>query len=218
MLRSSRSQAIEPLRGYKLNTLEGGIRVPFAVQWTGHLPANTIYDQPVSALDIVATAAAAAHVALPNDRDYDGWNLIPYLSGQQIAPERTFYWRWFGLGGQTGPPGSVDTIYAVRQGPLKLIVERGGSTLPAALYNLDDDIRENHDLALTQPDDAASLKALYDQWNSLDRSAPLAGSERVSRHSCPGRGLERVQHQAGGSSLAIDENYCAWTTEDAGWL
>jgi len=156
-----------PLRGFKLNTLEGGIRVPFAVQWTGHLPANTIYDQPVSALDIVATAAAVAHAALPSDRDYDGWNLIPYLSGRQVAPERTLYWRWFGLGEETGPPGSVDTIYAVRQGPLKLVIERGGSGLPPALYNLTDDIREKHDLALTRPDDVASLKAAYDQWNSL---------------------------------------------------
>src|SRR6185295_16729915 len=41
-----------PLRGYKSNVLEGGIRVPFAVQWTGRLPAGTVYDNPISALDI----------------------------------------------------------------------------------------------------------------------------------------------------------------------
>ena len=156
----------DPLRGFKLNTLEGGIRVPFAVQWVGRLPAGTIYDQPVSALDIVPTAAAVAGVALPTDRNFDGLNVMPYLSGRQVAPERTLYWRWFGLGEETGPPGSVDTIYAVRQGPLKLIIERGGSDQPPALYNLTEDIREMRDLALTQPNDVASLKALYDQWNS----------------------------------------------------
>jgi len=45
---------------------EGGIRVPFAIQWTGTLPANTAYNQPVSSLDIVATAAAAAGVSPAN--------------------------------------------------------------------------------------------------------------------------------------------------------
>ena len=37
-----------PLRGYKLDTLEGGIRVPFVVQWTGRLPPNVVYDGLVS--------------------------------------------------------------------------------------------------------------------------------------------------------------------------
>src|SRR6266568_4776886 len=53
----------KPLRGYKLDMLEGGIRVPYALQWTGHLPANAVYDPPISSLDIVPTAAAAAGVS-----------------------------------------------------------------------------------------------------------------------------------------------------------
>jgi arylsulfatase A-like enzyme len=36
-----------PLRGHKAQTLEGGIRVPWIVQWQGHLPAGKLYDQPV---------------------------------------------------------------------------------------------------------------------------------------------------------------------------
>src|SRR5205807_4134927 len=94
-----------PLRGYKLSVWEGGIRVPFAVQWTGRLPAGIAYNQPVSALDIVPTAAAVAGVSLPTDRVYDGFNLIPYLAREQVAPPRTLFWRWFGLGA-SGPPGS----------------------------------------------------------------------------------------------------------------
>ena len=77
-----------PLRGYKLDTLEGGIRVPFAVQWTGRLPANVVYDGLVSTLDIVPTAAAAAGVSLPADRVYDGLDIVPFLAGEQTALER----------------------------------------------------------------------------------------------------------------------------------
>ncbi len=152
-----------PLRGYKGDVLEGGVRVPFAVQWTGQLPANVVYNDIVSSLDIVPTAAAAAGVALPTDRDYDGLNIRPYLSGQQIAPVRTLYWRWFGLG-QTGPPAAATTIWGVRSGPLKLVVERDKNNLPPALYNLTADIGETQDLAAVQPQDVASLTQLYAQW------------------------------------------------------
>ena len=109
-----------PLRGWKFDTLEGGIRVPFAIRWTGHLPAQVVYADPVSSLDIVATSVKAAGATLPADRPYDGLDLIPYLTGQQLIPQRTLFWRWFGLGA-SGPRGSVDTIYAARQGSLKLV-------------------------------------------------------------------------------------------------
>ena len=70
-----------PLRGYKGNTLEGGIRVPYAVQWPGYIPPGTIYTGMVSTLDIMATAAAAAGVTLPSDRPYDGYDLGPIPVG-----------------------------------------------------------------------------------------------------------------------------------------
>ncbi len=154
-----------PLRGYKFDTLEGGIRVPFAVQWIGRLPAQVAYDEPVSSLDIVTTVAAAAGVPLPADRVYDGLNVIPYLAGEQVSPKRTLFWRWFGFG-PDGPSGSVDTIWAVRSGSLKLVTERAAVGQPPALYNLPNDISENENLAATRPGDVDSLTQLYAQWNS----------------------------------------------------
>src|SRR4029079_19336362 len=160
-----------PLRCYKANVLEGGIRVPFAVQWTGRLPGHTVYDDPISSLDIVATAAAAAGVSLPTDRVYDGVNMIPYLAGEQVSPKRTLFWRWFGLG-RDGPPGSLDTIWAVRSNRLKLVTERHTSRQPPALYNLSADIGEANDLATTRPKDVDSLTQLYNQW-STELISPL---------------------------------------------
>lgn len=169
-----------PLRGYKFNVLEGGIHVPFVVQWPGVIPAHVVYDPPVSSLDIVATAAAVTGSQLPNDRVYDGVNLIPYLTGSQVAPTRTLFWRWFGLG-KDGPPcdsiastgsyvkssgGSPATIWAVRSGPLKLVSERARVGKPPALYNLPNDIGETQDLAAAQPADVSNLTTLYNQWNN----------------------------------------------------
>src|SRR5437870_8958993 len=160
-----------PLRGYKMNVLEGGIRVPFAVQWTGRLPANVVYDDLVSSLDIVATAAAVAGISLPTDRVYDGLNIVPYLAGEQVSPVRTLFRRQFGLG-PDGPPGSEPTIRAVRSGPLKLVVERAKDDQPPALYNLINDIGETQDLAAIQPADVNALTKLYAQW-TLDTIPPI---------------------------------------------
>src|SRR5437660_3328358 len=160
-----------PLRGYKMNVLEGGIRVPFAVQWTGRLPANQVYNDLVSSLDIVATAAAVSGISLPTDRVYDGLNIVPYLAGEQVSPVRTLFWRQFGLG-LDGPPVSEPTIWAVRSGPLKLIVERAKDDQPPALYNLINDIGETQDLAAIQPDDVTALTKLYAQW-TLDTIPPI---------------------------------------------
>jgi arylsulfatase A-like enzyme len=159
-----------PLRGYKWDVLEGGIRVPFAVQWTGQVPAHVVYDTPISSLDIVPTVAAATGVSLPTDRVYDGLNVLPYLTGQQTSPPRTLFWRWLGFGSD-GPPGSNDTLWAVRSDALKLVRPKGPASLPA-LYNLPSDIGESQDLAPSQPDDVAALTQLYNQW-SLDLICPL---------------------------------------------
>src|SRR5262249_47595375 len=139
----------------------------FAVQWTGQLPAGVPYDQPISALDIVPTVAAAAGVSLPTDRVYDGVNMIPYLTQQQVAPSRTLFWPWFGLG-TSGPPGSGTPIYAVRSDALKLTNPGSGPRL----YNLATDISESNNLAQSRSGDLASLNQLYNQWNA-QMIAPL---------------------------------------------
>ncbi len=157
------NQSNYPLRGFKLDTLEGGIRIPFAVQWMGQLPAHTVYSGMVSSLDLTATAAAAAGVSLPSDRVYDGMNLLPFLEGQERSPKRNLFWRWFGLG-PDGPLGSLTTIWAVRSGDYKLVVPRLHDDLPPALYNLAQDIGETSDLASQKPQTVASLQSLYDNW------------------------------------------------------
>ena len=76
-----------PLRGYKLDVFEGGIRVPFVVQWTGRLPANTVYRSTRLIPGYRCHRSCSAGVSLPADRAYDGLNLIPYLAGEQSARE-----------------------------------------------------------------------------------------------------------------------------------
>ncbi len=140
-----------PLRGYKAQVLEGGIRVPFLMQWTGHLPAGKVCEQPVIALDIHPTVVAAAGESLSADAKLDGVDLLPYLTGAKTsAPHDYLFWRF---GRQS----------AVRQGNWKLV--RMANREPE-LFDLSKDVREMNDLSLAHPQKRAELEAAIQAWNA----------------------------------------------------
>jgi len=82
-----------PLIGQKGMLSEGGIRTPFVATGPARIPAGKVYDQPVSSLDVAATAVAAA--GLPKAPELDGTDLSPFASGQNTgAPHERLFWRW----------------------------------------------------------------------------------------------------------------------------
>lgn len=138
-----------PLRGYKAQAWEGGIRVPFLAQWPGKLPKGKIYENPVIALDFLPTAVAAGGGKPPSG--LDGVDLLPYVTGKNnAAPHDALYWR-FGL------------QRAIRKGDWKLVQ---AATDSWELYNLREDISESKNLASSQPERAKELLAAYEAWNS----------------------------------------------------
>jgi arylsulfatase A-like enzyme len=153
-----------PLKGFKSSTWEGGVRVPFLVQWKGKLPAGKVYDHPVIQLDIQPTAIAAAGGAVKKEWKLDGVNLLPYLEGKASGrPHETLYWRF-------GPQ------WAIRKGDWKLVQATEEKMLPPIplpkmpvgpvhLYNLAADIGESNDLAAQHPEKVKELKAAWDAWN-----------------------------------------------------
>jgi arylsulfatase A-like enzyme len=170
-----------PLRGSKRTTLEGGIRVPYFVQWTGKLPAGKTYHEPVIQLDILPTALAAAGISMPADRTTDGVNLLPHLAGEvDKPPHDALYWRF----GQQ---------MAIRRGGWKLVrydtaadggagdadqpvQKRGAAPVSSArLYNLDADVSERVDLAAQRADLVKELQSEWDKWNA-NNVPPLWGA------------------------------------------
>jgi arylsulfatase A-like enzyme len=139
-----------PLRGFKGEVFEGGIRVPFLVQWKGRLPAGKVYRRPINALDILPTALSAARGTLPGEANLDGVNLLPYFTGANVQPPHEFlFWR---LGPQL----------AVRKGDWKL-VKNGGDRV--YLFDLAADIGEKNNVAGQKPDMVRKLDAALQQWN-----------------------------------------------------
>jgi arylsulfatase A-like enzyme len=141
----------DPLRGYKAQVYEGGIRIPFLVQWPGHLPAGVTFEQPVSSLDVLPTALAAAGCGPLQGRALEGVDLAPHLTGATTAPPHdSLFWR-------------MGNKRAARRGNLKLVDNGTGSF---ELYDLAEDIGEQHDLAADRPEVVAELVAAYEAWNA----------------------------------------------------
>jgi arylsulfatase A-like enzyme len=139
-----------PLRATKGTMYEGGIRVPFMIQWPRRFKGGQVYDDPVIALDISPTAAAAAGARTPNDRQIDGVNLLPYLTGKKkTPPHEQLFWR----SGQN---------HAARKGNFKL-VQMGTET---GLFDLASDIGESRDLKEERPDVLEDLQKVWEKWNS----------------------------------------------------
>jgi arylsulfatase A-like enzyme len=140
-----------PLRAGKGTTYEGGIRVPYALRWTGTLPAGTLYEHPVSSLDLFATAVALGGVSPAPGRPLDGVDLIPYLRGDKSGqPHEALFWRTGG-----------GTSFAARFGPRKLVEPQPGTL---ELYDLVRDKAETNDLAPSQADAVRQLAHLKDAW------------------------------------------------------
>lgn len=150
-----------PFSGTKSQMLEGGIRVPFIVQWKGQLPAGTVYEKPVISIDIAPTALAAAGAEIDPDWNLDGENLLPYLSGKkEDAAHDTLCWRfniWSSKPEQDG--------WAVRQGDWKLVRNGWARTSPA-LYNLSEDPAEKHNLAAQFPEKVSALRSAWEAWDA----------------------------------------------------
>jgi len=141
----------KPLRGFKGDFYDGGIRVPFAVQWKGVIPAGTKYNQPVISLDIFGTMAALNNLKPKNE--IDGVNIIPFLTGKNTGlPHDALFWR-----------GSNSDKWAVRTPEDKLVL------LPEKTerYAIGEDISEKNNLHTASPEKTIQLQALLDKWKKL---------------------------------------------------
>jgi arylsulfatase A-like enzyme len=162
-----------PCRGEKGQLLEGGIRIPFLVQWKGHIPDGKTYDQPILSLDILPTALAAAGVGPQPAWKLDGVNLLPFLAaGQPGAPHERLFWRF------RFPLDQPELHrWAIRQGDWKLVKD---GREPLSLYNLADDIGEAKNLATQNPGRVRDLEAAWQRWNA-ELQEPVWGIDSKGR-------------------------------------
>ena len=136
------------LRGQKGNFWDGGIKVPFAMQWPAKIKAGSVYNKPIISLDILATITATINAKINPKKPLDGVNLLPYLSGENMnAPHDYLYWRNYDK-----------NMIAVRTEKNKIVVTQA---LNEELFNSLDDISETRNL-ITK--DRQTFDKLMQQW------------------------------------------------------
>ncbi|RIW16489.1 N-acetylgalactosamine 6-sulfate sulfatase [Algoriphagus lacus] len=140
-----------PLRGFKSDFFEGGVRVPFAMQWKGQVPTGQRFEHPVISLDIFATAASLAKAKPKNE--LDGVNLIPFLTGEkQEPPHQALYWRNFDR-----------NRFAIRTPDSKMILESQADYL----FDIQSDLSESNNLIGTDITRKNKLSERIEQWKKL---------------------------------------------------
>lgn len=139
-----------PYKGGKMNWFEGGINVPFMVKWKGHIPEGIVYDKPVSSMDMFGTIAQLTDLQLPDDRVYDGVDLMPFINDTEKGfPRESLYWR-------------ADYLYVMRNKDFKFLMSKRDNW--AELYHISKDKYEHFDLNKTSSDTLKAMLKDYNRW------------------------------------------------------
>ncbi|XP_023932747.1 steryl-sulfatase isoform X2 [Lingula anatina] len=102
-------------RGSKFQgSMDGGIRVPTAFMWPGHIPEGTVTDEPTSQMDILPTLADVVGYSVPKDRAIDGKNIWPLITGRAKMSPHEVMFHYCGMTIQAAryrPRGEENAVY-----------------------------------------------------------------------------------------------------------
>jgi arylsulfatase A len=150
-----------PLRGFKHQPYEGGVRVPCVAYAPGRIPAGRTIDAITTIMDVYPTFAGLAGARVSAKQVLDGKDIWPLLSGKpqaKIPHNEFFYFVRHGV------------LAGVRQGRWKLLKQMG----KVELYDLTVDVGESNNLASKQPEIVKQLVARMEQFESKIRATKRA--------------------------------------------
>ncbi len=152
-----------PLRSGKGSLYEGGIRVPLMIRWPGITPASATCHEPVILTDLFQTLLGAAGLPAAPDAT-DGIDLAPVLKEPSSHLQRDALFFHYPHYYATTTP-----VSAIRAGDWKLLEYFEDNH--TELYNLRDDLSEQHDLAPQNPSMAARLRDRLHVWRDSVHAA-----------------------------------------------
>ena len=166
-----------PLKGGKTTFYEGGIRVPLIIRWPMLIDAGAESDEPIIGIDVYPTLLEASGTEMPENYLLDGVSLLPLFEDPQATLKReSLYWHFPGYPNVQWRTGPVSVI---RQGPWKLL--KYYETNQVELYNLDQDMSEQHDVSADKPETRARLQAQLENWLE-ENQAPMPQKRETNRN------------------------------------
>lgn len=149
-----------PLRGFKRDLYEGGIRVPMIVRAPGRVPSGQTSHAVWAHWDVLPTLADLAGAPAP--KGLDGVSVRGALETGGEAPSRPpLYWEFHERGFDQ----------AVRDGDWKAV--RHGPDQPLELYDLTRDLSEENDVAADHPEVVARIEAFLETARTESTLWPL---------------------------------------------
>ncbi len=139
-----------PLRGYKRDNYEGGIRTAMIVRWPGKVRPGTVSDHISAFWDVLPTFADITGASAPEG--IDGISFLPELLGKKQSKHEYLYWEFHEQGGKM----------AIRSGDWKAVKLNAGNPAESTieLYDLSSDTGETNDLAASKPELVKKLEQM----------------------------------------------------------
>jgi arylsulfatase A-like enzyme len=158
-------------RGGKGDFYEGGIRMPCLLSWPAQIHEAKKIDAMLHMVDFYPTLVNLAGGSIQQPLPLSGKDMWPILSGKEtsIRDEIPF------------------SMHVIRKGDWKLIekeeefygeVKRGAEKRGDELYNLKEDITEQHNVAKDHPEIMSELKALLKKY--AEQARPPDAHEKIS--------------------------------------
>jgi arylsulfatase A-like enzyme len=138
-----------PLRGFKRDMYEGGLRSPSIARWPAKIRSGTVSEQVWTFADVLPTLAEITGERPPARVKLDGVSILPALTDQKVFSRPPIYFEFHERG----------FTRAARIGDWKAV--KLGTKLPLELYDLKSDIGEKTDLAAQHPDVVRQFEAFF---------------------------------------------------------
>jgi arylsulfatase A len=162
-------------RGYKADIWDGGHRIPLVVRWPGKVAAGSETTEITSLIDLMATTADFLGVKVPPNAGEDSVSMLPALLQKEHTPLR-----------EAVVYHSIDGCFAIQKGKwkLELCAGSGGWAAPrewaakqqglppVQLYDMNEDVGEQKNVATEHPDVVKELNALLEEYVKDGRSTP----------------------------------------------
>jgi uncharacterized sulfatase len=158
-----------PLRGFKRDLYEGGIRVPFIARWPGKIAAGGTSEHIGYFGDLFATLAELTNQPVPEK--LDSISLVPAFEGRppKQRSHEYLYWEFYERGSQQ----------AVRSQDWKA-VRMPMFTGKTELYNLANDIGELDNVADAHPDVVHRMERMMEEAHVPDANWKVQKSGRAA--------------------------------------
>uniref|UniRef100_UPI004057741B sulfatase-like hydrolase/transferase n=1 Tax=Zobellia laminariae TaxID=248906 RepID=UPI004057741B len=158
-------------RGLKRDVWEGGHHVPFIIKWPDHIKANTISEEVISQVDIMATLAEITKTSIPANAAPDSYNLLPLINGKKYKnPLR-----------EATVHNTYDGIWGLRKGKWLYINKPSGEhskmpdsfkklrgykdfNTPALLFDMNKDAEQRNNIFEAHPDVIQEMSTILEAY------------------------------------------------------